>query len=351
RVWSEILGIEKLGVNDNFFDLGGYSLKAIALISRVNKEFNIEISVKELFSLPTIKEFSRCVYESKKSALKYENIVLLKRSNKNSNESVVNLFIIHDGSGDVGGYIEIASKLKDNINCWGIKIDKSVVYNTKTATIEQIAESYVKIIKSIQPNGNYNIAGWSLGGIIAFEMARQLEENNIKIQNLILIDSYINFDNEAVQNDFSLEREKAIIDEYVDDFQLHKKIIEKKTLEDVWKTAIEYLNERDINIIKSKFPQEITKIVPNYDDIELDKLIYSINSIRRLISAEKVYKPSCKIKKQAIYYKAKKNESNTNNWNYYFQKNMHVKEVDGDHYNIVKDNNAEYLAKEFNEIL
>jgi len=61
KIWSEILGVEKVGVNDNFFDLGGHSLKAIMLISKIHKELNKEVPLKELFKLPTIKDLSKYI--------------------------------------------------------------------------------------------------------------------------------------------------------------------------------------------------------------------------------------------------------------------------------------------------
>ncbi|MCS4475417.1 condensation domain-containing protein, partial [Clostridium botulinum] len=61
KIWSEILGIEKIGINDNFFDLGGHSLKATILISKIHKELNREVPLKELFKSPTIKELSKYI--------------------------------------------------------------------------------------------------------------------------------------------------------------------------------------------------------------------------------------------------------------------------------------------------
>ncbi|NFC49220.1 hypothetical protein EXN26_18730, partial [Clostridium botulinum] len=61
KIWSEILGIEKIGINDNFFDLGGHSLKATILMSKIHKELNREVPLKELFKSPTIKDLSKYI--------------------------------------------------------------------------------------------------------------------------------------------------------------------------------------------------------------------------------------------------------------------------------------------------
>ena len=64
-IWQKILGMDKIGINDNFFELGGESLKAIAFISNIHKELGLELSIKELFNHPTIKELKICVNQSK----------------------------------------------------------------------------------------------------------------------------------------------------------------------------------------------------------------------------------------------------------------------------------------------
>jgi non-ribosomal peptide synthetase component F len=67
QIWEEILGIERVGCNDNFFELGGHSLKATILVSRVHKEFNVELPLREIFKTPTIKELSKCIISGKQN--------------------------------------------------------------------------------------------------------------------------------------------------------------------------------------------------------------------------------------------------------------------------------------------
>lgn len=67
QIWEKILGIERVGCNDNFFELGGHSLKATMLVSRVHKEFNVELPLREIFKTPTIKELSKCIKSGKKN--------------------------------------------------------------------------------------------------------------------------------------------------------------------------------------------------------------------------------------------------------------------------------------------
>ncbi|WBW95743.1 non-ribosomal peptide synthetase [Oceanirhabdus sp. W0125-5] len=68
EIWREVLGFKKVGINDNFFDLGGHSLKATVVISKIHKELNVEVPLKELFKSPTIKEISKYVENSSKNS-------------------------------------------------------------------------------------------------------------------------------------------------------------------------------------------------------------------------------------------------------------------------------------------
>ncbi|MBN1040279.1 non-ribosomal peptide synthetase [Clostridium botulinum] len=341
KIWREVLIVDKIGINDNFFKLGGNSLKVIKFISKINKKFNVEISIKDIYHRQTIKDLSCFIAQSKKvcTNINHDNVILLKNSSKNLIEKEENLFIIHDGSGDIGGYIELASNLKDNIKCWGIKANKKIIYKSKNLTIEELAEAYITIIKNIQPNGYYNIAGWSLGGVIAFEMVRQLEKSNDQIKNLLLIDSYINPKlikyNKVLKEDLSLDTEKMNLISYINNYDFKQKISKQK-----------------LDKIKLKLPEEITSIIPNIEELDFDELASKINVIRRLTNALKLYKPKNKVKKQPILFKAKEeSQLNLNKWNKYCEYKFIVKEVCGNHYTIVKGGNVDYIVDSFNKLI
>ncbi|SFB39990.1 thioesterase domain-containing protein, partial [Clostridium frigidicarnis] len=358
EMWKEILNIKKVGINDNFFEIGGHSLKATKLISRINKKFNAEISIKDVFYKQTIKELSHFIGESKKHSnnISHDDVILLKKSDENSNEKEENLFIIHDGSGDIGGYIELSSNLKSNIKCWAIKVDKKVIYNPNNFTIEELAEKYINIIKNIQPSGSYNLAGWSLGGVIAFEMARQLENNNDQIKNLLLIDSYINPKlisyTKVLKEDVSLDTEKMNLISYINNDNIKEKIAKRSAIDEKWDVVRANLSKQELDEIKLRLPEEFTNIIPSIEELDLDELVSSINVIRRLTSALKSYKPKNKVKKQAILFKAKEeSQLNLNKWNKYFDNKLIVNEMNGNHYTILKKSNVEYIVARVNKLL
>jgi len=93
-IWSEVLGIEKVGINDNFFELGGHSLNATTLISKIHKELNVEVSISDIFKTPTIKEIGKIIKNKEKNC--YQSIVKVEdRTHYLASHSQKRLFIFN----------------------------------------------------------------------------------------------------------------------------------------------------------------------------------------------------------------------------------------------------------------
>ncbi|MCB2311577.1 amino acid adenylation domain-containing protein [Clostridium tagluense] len=353
-IWRDTLKVEKIGINDNFFELGGHSLKAVLLTSKVFKELNVEISMVEIFKLPTIKIFAKYItgIKEKENKFKYDNVVLIKKGS----DQARNLFLIHDVSGDIGQYVKFCSKLNANLNCWGISAESLENYTPQNITIETIAEKYLQIIKAIQPNGEYNIAGWSLGGVIAFEIVRQLEKNHEKINNLVLFDSYapkrtlVNryLSNRYLSNKFTIVTEKKYIKDFVADKQIKEKINKEPNIENIWLSVVKYFekNNIDTNEIKKLMPTDIRGVIPVYKEINIAELIHHLNISRTLINAEKDYQPINKIKTQIYFFKASESEGlNPEIWNLYCEKAIQYEEVLGTHFTMFEKELIEKFDK------
>ncbi|MCP5047592.1 MAG: non-ribosomal peptide synthetase, partial [bacterium] len=173
---------------------------ATVLVLRIRKEFNVQISMVEVLTTPTIKQQAAHIDGNRDDsfAVRDNNLVLLKQSTNKANEK--HLFLIHDSRGGVEMFIQFCHHLDSRFSCWGIKPDvpeHSLPFHT---TIETVAARYIEKIKKVQPNGPYLLAGWSLGGVIAFEMARQLEQMNEDVRFLGLMDSRPPLDSIAEEN-------------------------------------------------------------------------------------------------------------------------------------------------------
>jgi thioesterase domain-containing protein/acyl carrier protein len=215
EIWSEILDIDKdiMGTSDNFFDLGGHSLKAVRMAFMIHTRLGVRIPLIEIFRNSIIKKLAEYIAASHDAAAspgddennkkffadasrgsrggrffrrqKGMDLVLLRETTRSDRC----LFLVHDGTGTVEGYIEFCRHLDNAFNCWGIQANRDKGFAPRHITIEDFAGAYIEKVKTLQPCGPYFIAGWSIGGTIAFEMVKQWEALGEKVGFLGLIDS------------------------------------------------------------------------------------------------------------------------------------------------------------------
>ena len=192
KLWCAELDISSVGVFDNFFERGGHSLKAVSLINRLQTEFKINLPLRTVFDHQTIDSLSRVIrercQESKEPRQTLGGLVSLQ-SGKNSNS--LPLFIVHPHGGTVFCYQALAAALGNEAPIFGIQCRGLEEGEQPLASIPEMAEAYIKDVLQVQPQGPYQVAGWSLGGPIVFEMARQLEAGGHKVAFLGVFDSAI----------------------------------------------------------------------------------------------------------------------------------------------------------------
>ncbi len=183
RIWEEVLGIEGIGINHNFFDIGGNSINIIKVISMISKQMGVQVSISELFLRPTIAEIAHNMFmENPLNGL--ECIVSLNKPT----EGKKNVFIIHTWEGIIYQYKEIAKSLEGEYNIYGIQA-KGVIKPAKLPeTLEEMITEYIVEIKAIQPKGPYIIAGYCYGNWIAYKMVEMLEDQGVPIDRMIQID-------------------------------------------------------------------------------------------------------------------------------------------------------------------
>ncbi|MGG4264558.1 non-ribosomal peptide synthetase [Peribacillus simplex] len=185
QIWSEILEHDGIGVESNFFEVGGHSLKAIQLMNKVKKEFEVSLPLNVIFENPTLEKLCG-ILDNKTDSTKDTFIFPLHKGGVDK----APLFLIHPGGGGILCYYNFVQKMQLNRSIYGIQ---SIGYdddNIPLNSVKEMATKYIEGIKKIQPKGPYFIAGWSFGGTISFEIAHQLELLNEKVEFLGLIDTY-----------------------------------------------------------------------------------------------------------------------------------------------------------------
>jgi thioesterase domain-containing protein/malonyl CoA-acyl carrier protein transacylase/acyl carrier protein len=184
RIWSEALELKQIGLHDNFFDIGGHSLQAMRVIVEIHKHFGKPVPMSSLFIAPTILQFSKLLDENADST------ATALSEGLRGNGTGAPLFYIPQ----VWGYgflpVELARHLNERCRFYdGLQYPGLNSRETMPSSIEEIADYLIPQIQRIWPHGPYYLCGWSFGGTMAFEVARQMEARGVKVQLVLLLDS------------------------------------------------------------------------------------------------------------------------------------------------------------------
>lgn len=180
-IWAEVLGMERVGLTDNFFDLGGHSLLALSVASMIREKTSIEVKINDLMLYPTIQDLIGSVSARASASLAVKL--------NGSQASVAPLFCFHPSFGTVYDYYPLATILKDRMPVYGIVSRAYVEGKWQDATWESIVDDYLNEILRVQKSGAYSLLGWSLGGDLAMEVASRLERMGKRVAFVGLIDS------------------------------------------------------------------------------------------------------------------------------------------------------------------
>jgi thioesterase domain-containing protein/acyl carrier protein len=185
QVWEELLATAPIGVNDNFFDRGGHSLLAVRLLSQIEKRMGVRLNVASIFENPTVEMLANRIRKHLEP-LSYSPLVKLQ-----GGESRSPFFCVHPIGGTVFCYVELARHLGPNQPFYGLQAPGLDAGQSSYKSIEEMALHYIQAMRTVQPEGPYRLGGWSMGGVVAFEMARQLQAQGQEVSLLALFDSRI----------------------------------------------------------------------------------------------------------------------------------------------------------------
>jgi thioesterase domain-containing protein/acyl carrier protein len=184
EIWASLLGVEHIGATEDFFELGGHSLLAARLIARIESEFGKRFSLVTLFRAPTIKAQAKLLEHGDPREFVFRQVVRV-----HPNGSKLPLIAINNTG---VYYYNLAKSLGPDYPLLALQLfDPSLPQRMLPKTLEQIAAEYVGLIRQYQPTGPYQLIGWCVGGILAFEIACQLRQSGQEVSLLALIDTWV----------------------------------------------------------------------------------------------------------------------------------------------------------------
>ena len=183
-IWEESLKIEKIDIFSNFFEMGGHSIIAVAIMSKIERKTGKRLPLSALFKHSTIEEFAKLLNTERE--IYSDCLVPLK-----PNGQKAPIFIVHGAGLNVLNFVNLSKYFDEDQPVYGIQGIGPKGYDEWFESIEDMAAHYIEAIIKINPKGPYALAGFSFGGIVAFEMTRQLKEQGKTVSITALLDSYL----------------------------------------------------------------------------------------------------------------------------------------------------------------
>jgi amino acid adenylation domain-containing protein len=307
-MWEEILARKPVGIRDNFFDLGGHSLLAVRLMRRIEQNFKRKLPLTTLFEAPTIEQFAALLQQERWTPSQSSLVPIQPEGDRPP------FFCIHGLGGTVLRFHALAQHMGTDRPFYGVQaqgLEGDRAFHNK---VEDMAAFYIKEIRALQPEGPYHLGGYSLGGLIAFEMSRQLQADGQEVGLLALLDTYPG-------------KPKS------------NKLLLSTLLTLPRREQVSYLAQRAKRIRKG--------IKRRFDALFLPAPLKAVRKVFAL--AEEGYKPQVYFGSATWFRATEKGlrgvDNPTDDWSKWVTGGVEVHEIEGDHGSILKEPQVRHLAE------
>ena len=179
-IWETVLGLDGIGDEEDFFALGGTSLQAVQVFTLIRERLDVDLPLSALIEAPTVAALTESVEDPGRH---FQPLVQMR-----SGEDGPPLFLVHSVWGDVLGMRQLTIAMKGGVPVYGLRA-RGLNGEEPQRSVEEMAATYVEVIREFQPEGPYRVAGHSFGGLLAYEIARLLSEQGEKVAWLGMIDA------------------------------------------------------------------------------------------------------------------------------------------------------------------
>jgi amino acid adenylation domain-containing protein len=333
QIWEEVLDVHPVGVRDNFFDLGGHSLLAITLMARIQQKFGKNLPLATLFQGATIENLASSLRPQTDSPSWSTLIAIQPDGPKRP------LFCVHPGGGTVLEYIHLARHLGSEQPFYGLESLGLYEEEKSYARVEDMATHYIEAMQVVQPQGPYLLAGWCFGGLVAFEMAQQLQAQSQEVSFLGLMD--ISAHRVASEEFEELEVE--------DDAAFLVKVFAKDISFSLDRIRQLGSDEQLLYVIEKV--KQLNLIPP---DVGLAQARYLVQMLKSHIGATKAYIPQ-PYRGRATLFRASEEAANSQDltlgWEEVAAEGLDLHLVPGNHATMVVEPHVQVLAKQLRACL
>ena len=181
-IWTEVLGVERVGRKDHFFEMGGHSLRAVQVVARVRQVLGAEVALADVFTYPVLEALAGRI-EGSLPEVRGDRAIAVRTTG-----SQRPLFLVHEGTGSVAYAQALRPHVDAEIPLYALPAVS--VSELRLRTVEGMAARMVKMIREVQPEGPYRLAGWSFGGTVAYEIATQLIGQDQAVEFVGMMDTH-----------------------------------------------------------------------------------------------------------------------------------------------------------------
>jgi len=359
-LWGEVLGLEHVGRDDNFFELGGHSLLATRLIARIRDTFKVDLSLRRLFETPTLTAVADFI-DHIRAGNEQVNLRVENNSAANTSPSPTPLqlpphlitlqpegirrplFLVHPLAGLVFPYHELALYLGPDQPVYGLQSIGIAGEALPLFRIEAMAEQYLTAIRQVQPEGPYQLAGWSFGGTIALEMAQQLQKIGESVAFLGIIDTRLYSTRFAT-------------------FWHGSRVFLTSMLPHLWPYISDYLNLQPALSHPKQAEQQpswfFSKLrahfqtgesgMPNFKTPEFKRLLQVFQAN---VQADSRYRPQRYSGRVTLFKTAARHQDSTRGWDDIAANGVELHQIPGHHMNVLRPPQVQVLAEKLSACL
>lgn len=191
ELWMEILDLDEVGVHDDFFDLGGSSLQALSLVERLCAQQDVELPPAAMFDGASVSHLARWIEVERATRAPGPNAALAKLVPLSAEVGAARprMVCVHGLDGGVSMYGPLARQLASDYSVSGLRL-RSEIVPPLDIDLETLAREHAALLLQTHPQGVRSLVGWSAGGLLAYELARQLRDAGRAVETLYLIDTF-----------------------------------------------------------------------------------------------------------------------------------------------------------------
>jgi len=183
-IWHELLHVDPVSIHDDFFELGGHSFLAVRLFSRIEQDLGVRLPLTTLFHSTTVAQISALIKAQGQLGKDWSPIVPVQtKGDKHP------FFGVHGHEGGVLFWRDLVEYLPDDQPFYAVQAQGVDGFLPALTDMEDMARLYIDEVRKIQPHGPYYLGGYSMGGVIAYEMGQQLFRDGERVNLLVMLDT------------------------------------------------------------------------------------------------------------------------------------------------------------------